>query len=284
MKKIIVAIDFSESSKNTFDHALSIATKFKAKLLLLWVENSKSLKHLNYTKEVPLENFIDEKFHELISTITDKDIVNNIEKLTSKGDPASQVVTVAKKENAELIVVGTHGTHGFRRYLTGSSANKIVASAHCPVITIRPNRDLSKELNVIVIPIDGGLDTRQKLPIATRIAKYFNAEIHLLGLYFNKADTVKRRVVSYTEQSEKYLISNGVSKIVIHYTSSTDGARTILNYAKKVDAGLIAVMIEAEMGGSSFSLQSQGKQFINQSPIPILSIANKELMRTAPKM
>ena len=284
MKNILVAIDFSESSQNTLDHAVSVASKFRAKLSLLWVENSKSVKHLNLSGEKSLEETIEEKFQELILTVADQSVVNNIVTIVAKGDAASQVINVSKTEDVELIVVGTHGTHGFRRYLTGSSANKIVATAHCPVITIRPNRDLSKELNVIVVPIDGGLDTRQKLPLATRIAKYFDAEIHLLGLCFSNADTVKRRVKSYTEQSEKYLISNGISKIVIHYTPSNDGARTILNYAKKVDAGLIAVMIDAEMGGSSFSLQSQGKQFINQSPIPILSIANKELIRTAPKM
>ncbi len=284
MKKFLVAIDFSESSQNTLDHAVNLASKFKAKLLLLWVENPKSLNHLHLSGEKSLEEIVDERFEELISKVTDKTVANNIEKLTSKGESATQLVKIAKTEDVKLLVVGTHGVHGFRRYLTGSTANKIVASAHCPVITIRPNRDLLKELNVIVIPIDDGLDTRQKLPLATLIAKYFYAEVHLLGLYFNKADTVKRRVRSYTEQSEKYLISKGVRNVVIHYTPSNDGARTILNYAKKVNAGLIAVMIEAEMGGSSFSLQSQGKQFINQSPIPILSIANKELMRTAPKM
>lgn len=284
MKKILVAIDFSESSQNTLMHAVSLASKFKAKLLLLWVENSKSIKHLNLTGEKSTHEIVDEKFQELISLIADKEVINNVQKIISKGDPASQVILVSKTEEVQLIVVGTHGTHGFRRYLTGSSANKIVATAHCPVLTIRPNRDLSKELKVIVIPIDGGLDTRQKLPMASLLAKYFNAEVHLLGIHFNKADTVKRRVKNYTEQSEKYLISNGVKKIVIHYTPSNDGARTILNYAKKVHAGLIAVMIDAEMGGSSFSLQSQGKQFVNQSPIPILSIANKELIRTAPKM
>ena len=43
-------------------------------------------------------------------------------------------------------------------------------------------------------------------------------------------------------------------------------------------------MIDAEKGGCSFSLISQGKQFVNQSPIPILSIANKERIRTTPKI
>ena len=61
MKRILVAIDFSESSHNTLDHAASLASKFRSKLLLLWVENPKSLKHLNYCGERALEEVVEDK-------------------------------------------------------------------------------------------------------------------------------------------------------------------------------------------------------------------------------
>ncbi|RLD44106.1 MAG: hypothetical protein DRI86_08365 [Bacteroidetes bacterium] len=282
MEKFLVAVDFSESSKNTFDHALSVAEKFNAKLILMWVENSNSVKNLKLEKGVDIHVAVNERFDNLIASISNVAIRNNVEVRLEKGDTVNTVVKSAKKLEINLIFEGSHGAHGFRKYLLGSIANKIIAEATCPVITVRHNRGVNRALKVIVIPIDSTLDTRQKLPLSVKLARLFDAEIHLLGLYFNNVDNIKRLINSYTEQAETYCIKNGVKNVVVHYIKTEDGARTILNYAKKVDAGLISVMIDAELGGSMWSLRSQGKQFVNQSPIPILSIANRELIKSRP--
>ena len=284
MDKILVAIDFSESSQNTLDHAAGVAKAFNASLVMLWIENSRSISHLDISKNDDIHIAVKERFNTFIQSVS-KDISSDkVETRIEKGDSSDAITKVAKELNVAMIIIGTHGAHGFKKYLMGSNANKVLASAPCPVITVLPNRDIGRELNVIVVPIDSGLDTRQKLPLATLIARRFNAEIHILGLYFSNIETIRRRVDSYSDQAHAYVIKQGVKNVVLHKTYSKDGARTIINYAKKVNAGLIAVMIDAELGGSSWSLGSQAKQFVNQSPIPILNIVNKELIRTAPKM
>ena len=282
MYKILVAIDFSNSANNTLNHAVSVAEKFKAKILLIWVESSKSLKHLNISRTDNLKEEVNNRFDSLISSIESEELRNNLETFIIKGNSSEEIIKLAKEKQVDLIFEGSHGFHGFKRYLVGSNANKIIAEASCPVITVRPNREVNRELNTIVVPIDSTLDTRQKLPLTVKLAIVFGAEVHLLGLYFNKNVSTKRKVDSYTEQADAYCKKYGVKDIVIHNVYTEDGARTIINYAKKVNAGLISVMIEAEFGGSNWSLLSQGKQFINQSPIPILSIANKELIKRRP--
>ena len=284
MEKILVAIDFSESSHNTFEHAVGLAQRFNANLIIHWVESSKSISHLEIGKNDDPYAVVNQKFDSLVAEFGTKLGADKFELLISKGEAAQQITEEAKKNNVSVIVVGTHGFHGFKKYLMGSNANKVLAMASIPVITIRPNRDVGRDLNVVVVPIDSGLDTRQKLPLATKIARIYGADIHILGLYFTNIASIRRKVDSYTDQAKNYVIKNGVSNVVVHKTATKNGARTILNYAKKVNAGLIAVMIEAELGGSSWSLASQSKQFVNQSPIPILSVANKELIRTAPKL
>ena len=284
MDKILVAIDFSESAQNTLDHAAGVAKAFNANLIMLWIENSKSISHLGISKTDNVHDAVNERFNTYSDSVSNTISKDRIETIIDKGDSASVISKLAKELKISMIVIGTHGAHGFKKYLMGSNANKVLATAPCPVITIRPNRDIGRELNVIVVPIDSGLDTRQKLPLATLMARRFDAEIHILALYFSNVDTIRRRVDSYSDQAQAYAIKQGVKNVVLHKTFSKDGARTIINYAKKVDAGLIAVMIDAELGGSSWSLGSQAKQFVNQSPIPILNVANKELIRTAPKM
>jgi nucleotide-binding universal stress UspA family protein len=53
------------------------------------------------------------------------------------GDPATSVVQAAEEENADFIVVGSHGRTGLSRLLMGSVAEAIVRKAQCPVVTVK---------------------------------------------------------------------------------------------------------------------------------------------------
>ena len=63
------------------------------------------------------------------------------------GDPATEIVRLAKDENVDMIVMGTHGRTGLRRLLMGSVAEAIVRRAHCPVFTFKePHSEQVEEL------------------------------------------------------------------------------------------------------------------------------------------
>jgi nucleotide-binding universal stress UspA family protein len=57
--------------------------------------------------------------------------------LMAEGQPAGQIVRTARSKRADLLVVGTHGRTGFTRLLLGSVAMRVVATASCPVVTVR---------------------------------------------------------------------------------------------------------------------------------------------------
>jgi nucleotide-binding universal stress UspA family protein len=57
--------------------------------------------------------------------------------LTPTGDPAEQIVRTARAKRADLIVLGTHGRTGLNRFFVGSVAQRVIASAQCPVVTVR---------------------------------------------------------------------------------------------------------------------------------------------------
>ncbi len=282
MNEILVGLDFSESSMNALAHAVGLASRFRSDLLCVWVENKNSIRHLHMEKGDNLQDIVNAKFDEIMQTFKDEISIDKVELKFTKGVTYKEIVRVSIENQVDMIMIGAHGSQGFRRFLMGDNANHIIAEAKCPVISIREHRTLSKDLDVVVIPIDSSLDTRQKLPIATKIALAYNAEVHLLGLYFTTVGTLRKRVNSYVEQTEKFLLKSGVKKVVIHYTKSNNGARTIMNYAIKVNAGMIATMIETEKLASDVWLGSQGQQLVNQSPVPILSIANKEILRSRP--
>jgi nucleotide-binding universal stress UspA family protein len=54
-----------------------------------------------------------------------------------RGDPAEQIVRAARGGRADLLVVGTHGRRGMQKFLLGSVAERVLAAAPCPVLTVR---------------------------------------------------------------------------------------------------------------------------------------------------
>ena len=57
--------------------------------------------------------------------------------LLRNGEPAEEIVRTGRTTKADLIVTGTHGRRGLQRLFLGSVAQRVVASASCPVVTVR---------------------------------------------------------------------------------------------------------------------------------------------------
>jgi nucleotide-binding universal stress UspA family protein len=66
--------------------------------------------------------------------------VSTINGLVLSGDIAEKIINYAGEANEQIIVMGTHGYKGFNRLVFGSVAEKVVKTARCPVMTIKPSR------------------------------------------------------------------------------------------------------------------------------------------------
>ncbi len=67
-----------------------------------------------------------------------KSFALEVEAIFTAGDPGHEIVRVAEEQNADLIVLGTHGYSGWKRFTIGSVAEFVVRHAPCAVLTIRP--------------------------------------------------------------------------------------------------------------------------------------------------
>jgi len=146
-KKIICPIDFSEHSYKALEVAQEIARQFSAALYLLNV--------VSYVPVIPPDvsyggpyGFDAEAYEEsmiaaaeeYLEEIREKRLPGYLEVKTMvlTGDAAKEIVETAENENADLIVIATHGLTGWRHLIFGSVAEKVVQHAPCPVLTIRP--------------------------------------------------------------------------------------------------------------------------------------------------
>ena len=139
--KIICPTDFSEPSLDGLKAAEELALNFDAELILI---NVVSLLHTPaYT--VPSASQFEGILEELQVAARQKldDIIN--EKLSSEvkiralvmlGNAADEITRVAEDENADVIVIATHGWTGWRRFMFGSVVEKVIRMSGCPVLTI----------------------------------------------------------------------------------------------------------------------------------------------------
>ncbi len=270
-KKILVGIDFSGCSINALEHALTIADKANADVVMVWVNKPDSSKEIFTNQPENLRDEVEKRFDQLVEKYKPGLENNRITYLLREGKIYEEIVEVAEEIDSFLIVIGTHGASGFEAFWVGSNAYKIVSATVRPIITIRGGVDISRSISKVVLPIDSTLETRQKVPMTALIAKYFEAEIHLLAVYTTSVKEVRRRVDEYVKQVERYLDENQVKYVSVK-TEAENITDSTIEYATKINANLISIMDEQERKASNLWLGPYAQQMINQSPIPVLSI------------
>ena len=279
MKKILVAIDFLDCSINALAHAVSIGGKAGADIHMVWVNMPDQSKEIFTCDQDVLLQEVDKRFKELIKEFSPELGKGKMNYRVREGKVYKEIVQEAEDIKADMIVVGTHGSSGFEEFWIGSNANKIVSATDKPIITIRGGIDIQRPLSRIVLPLDSTIETRQKVPFTTELARIHNAEIHALGLYTTKVSAIRYQVDSYLDQVIEYIEEEGV-KCIRDSVEADNLTNDTIEYAKKVDANLISIMTEQERTTANLWLGPYAQQMVNHSPIPVLSIHPRELIRS----
>ena len=136
---ILVAVDFSKFTAAALDYATFLAEAFGATLTLVTVMEPRI-----YPEDVIMGLSVDEidrlwieseekNLHALCQTIKWGIPSTTV---VEKGTPWSQIIASAKSWNADLVVLGTHGRTGLKHAVMGSTAERVVRHATCPVLVV----------------------------------------------------------------------------------------------------------------------------------------------------
>ncbi len=139
-----------------------------------------------------------------------------------------------------MIVVGTKGKFGLKLF-SNSMAYQIVDRASVPVVTIKNGAQINTDIKTILVPIDATLESRQKVPFTVRLARIYNAEVHMLAMYHSRVKMVQENVISYTRQAAEYLESKSVN-FVVKSIETDDIVKTTIDYSEDIDADIISSM------------------------------------------
>jgi nucleotide-binding universal stress UspA family protein len=132
---ILYPTDFSAQSEHAFELACALARDYSARLVLLHVYPPPIYPVFEggafpVDCETPPRGAVTAKEANQPPNL-------NVERVLVEGDPAHEIVEAAKKYDAGLIVMGTHGRGGLTRLLMGSVAEVVNRKATCPVLTVR---------------------------------------------------------------------------------------------------------------------------------------------------
>ena len=184
-KKILVPLDGSQLSEFALNPALALAQASKAELILMSAILERGMVEVDEYYETPtstipapntqpmrarMENYLGS----IVETRAGMGVP--IRTLVLEGDAVSCVLETAVSEQADIIIMGTHGRSGVSRFLLGSVTQKVWRQAHCPVMAIRDEQPLKN----ILMPINQTMLADHALDPGFVISGALSAQIHLL--------------------------------------------------------------------------------------------------------
>jgi nucleotide-binding universal stress UspA family protein len=223
MKLIHCPIDFSEYSARAYDHALSLAEHYQAKLVAqhvveLWrypsadfavsAELYEEFSHsLRESRKKQLQEFVKNHTHNEIQT----------ELVVHQGMAPDSILSFAQAQKTDVIVMGTHGRRGYDRLMLGSVTDRVMRRAPCPVLAVsKPphdsvaagkERDHVHHLSRILCCVDFSGNSERALNYAISATAEYDAELTLLHVLegFPSAAKAEKAIAAATQRLDRLI-------------------------------------------------------------------------------
>ena len=147
-KNFLCATDFSDSARRALEITFQMARFCRGRVIVQHVVTpvpvpgppvgpgglvgSIRFDTVLYQKE--LLKAAEDRLKELVAEVANGE--TEVETVVSIGPAAGEIIRLAEKKQIDLIVIGAHGHTGFRRWVSGSVAEKVVRTAGCSVLTV----------------------------------------------------------------------------------------------------------------------------------------------------
>ena len=297
IKRILFATDFSQWARRAEDYACALACSWRASLTVLSVAEFPPGLNPDYpVNQQYLADLLKNASSQLV------DLKGRAERrgiaVTTRvatGIPSEEVVTVARAEDSDLIVVGTRGKTGLAHVLLGSTAERVIRGAPCPVLTVRMEpADTEQEegalsrsvmLERILVPVDFSDCSLDALEYAAVVAQQAKASLMLLhvlepvsyGLDFTLGHSRTREQVreTWTKRLEELAASLRVRQVPVE--SQLRGglpSDSILDSARTLPCDLIVMGTHGRRGISHAFSGSVAEAVLRKALCPVLTVRN----------
>lgn len=254
-KFFIVPHDFTPVANIALEHAIATAKPLDATVYLLHV--------------VARNRDIAEAEDKLKTVISNFDTDVKLIPSVRIGNIFEDIGNFASEHHAELIFMGTHGTHGWQ-HLTGMNALKVITHSKVPFVVVQDKTPKETGYDDIVVPLDLNKETKQKLAIVANLAAYFNSRVHLITP--DESDEFLRHQTKANIVFAQKYFSERKIEVTTAVVKSSGFDKEIVKHAIHVDADLIAIMNLNKGRVLSSVLTQNHEEYIitNDAQIPAL--------------
>ena len=258
-RPIIIPWDYTEKAEFALLHAVNITKITNNSLILVHITKKESDNDVQSTRLASIAQNIQEKYGIATSSIV------------RSGNIFSEITKVINETDAQLAIMGTHGMKGLQK-ITGSWALKVITGSKAPFIVVQDKPLPKTDVTKIVVPLDFKLEEREKLVWTNFFAGISKCKFFIC--YSETGDEIiQKRTIGNIKAATNCLEERGINYELHQLPGDNSLAKETINYAKKIDSGMIIIMTTKNIKFQDYVLGANEQQIIaNDSKIPVMCV------------
>jgi len=271
MKRILIPTDFSVHAEEALKVAAQIAKENNSEIYLLHMLELPT--QMNYAiaedRNIPETVFYMKKAHEAFQKIKESPYLDGIPVIEAvQFEKAfSGILSFSKKNDVDLIIMGSHGASGIEEILIGSNTEKVVRMSEIPVMVIKKGLDEYKMKN-FVFASDFADESKKPFQKMVDFAKSFDAAITLVTICtpnsFKTTATTQKTMENFAAEFD-------FKKHSMHIYNAINIEKGILEFAGSANADLIGICTHGRTGLSHFFNGSISEDIVNHTATPVIT-------------
>lgn len=272
MKKLIIPVDFSETSESAIAFGLQLAEKCNYEIIL-----HHSVDFLGTYESMYMDAPQAHSFTEEVISDMEVQLENTYRRYSRDGLKMSKRLTIgtlindirrlAKEEEVDLVVMGTKGASGLSEFFIGSNTEKVVRLLDCPVISVPENTDLGT-IRRIMVPIDLREIRPSFLREVSKLQQLFSASVEFVWVQtphnIENDDLIE-------EQMNNLLGSYEIASSSFTIVRNVFPQEGLIAYSRDNDTDMIAMATHARRGIAHWFSGSLTEDVLNHASMPLWS-------------
>lgn len=270
MKRILVPTDFSEQAENALKVAIQLAKRHNSEIFVLHsMEMPLHLASSADSGSLPESLFFIKLAEKHFSELREKTYLDGVVLNEAIGhmEIYEDIKEAVKKNDIDLIVMGSSGASGFKEMFVGSNTEKVVRTSKIPVLVIK-NNHTAFEIKDFVFATDFSEECRSPFNEAQKFAKTVGAKMHLLFINTPSDFKTNKEAIKIMNNFVKGM---GAENYTLNVYNDTSVEKGIMNFAKESKAQLIGMSTHGRKGISHFFNGSISEDMVNHANMPVIT-------------
>lgn len=278
MKQILIPTDFSVNAEQSYPFALNIAARTRASVtFLLVIEKPFDFAIRVEDKMRGITKYAEQEFEKLLQKYREMSEYSklNFRYQILRGKILPGIIKVGNETGADLVVLGTKGETGLKKFLFGSNASRLVRESHIPVLVI-PNQSLFDGFKKIVFMTDYQEYDIELIRQVTKFAKYWNSTVETVHIARTKDLKSEIMIRGFRDMTLEQIEFEQLQFNIIYADDFLDG---LASYQEPGACSLLVMgryhndLLDAILDFSETNLMS----FYSQTPLLVLPVKGQTL-------